>query len=71
MPFYVMQAVDGWNSTGAGWPTPFDTDLGARRGLAFELVGGAAKLGRVDWRGQGLDGFGRPDGFHERDLLTL
>jgi aminoglycoside phosphotransferase (APT) family kinase protein len=68
MPFYVMQAVDGWNSTGAGWPTPFDTDLGARRGLAFELVGGAAKLGRVDWRGQGLDGFGRPDGFHERQV---
>jgi aminoglycoside phosphotransferase (APT) family kinase protein len=36
--------------------------------LAFELVEGAAKLGRVDWRAQGLDGFGRPDGFHERQV---
>lgn len=47
---------------------PFDTDLEARRGLAFELVGGAAKLGRVDWRARGLEGFGRPDGFHERQV---
>ncbi|WP_156349718.1 phosphotransferase family protein, partial [Mycobacterium sp. UM_3] len=31
-------------------------------------VEGAAKLGRVDWRAQGLDGFGRPDGFHERQV---
>jgi aminoglycoside phosphotransferase (APT) family kinase protein len=51
-----------------GWQAPFDTDLDARRGLAFQLVEGAAKLGRVDWRGQGLDGFGRPDGFHERQV---
>jgi aminoglycoside phosphotransferase (APT) family kinase protein len=68
MPFYVMEEVDGWNCTGANWPAPFDTDLAARRGLAFELVAGAARLGRVDWRAQGLDGFGRPDGFHERQV---
>ncbi|MGH3560628.1 MAG: phosphotransferase family protein, partial [Mycobacterium sp.] len=68
LPFYVMAEVDGWNSTGAQWPAPFDTDLAARRGLAFELVEGAAKLGRVDWRAQGLEGFGRPDGFHERQV---
>ncbi|OBG40482.1 phosphotransferase family protein [Mycolicibacter heraklionensis] len=67
-PFYVMAEVDGWNSTGNAWPAPFDTDLSARRGLAFELVEGAARLGRVDWRAQGLDGFGRPDGFHERQV---
>lgn len=67
-PCYVMAEVDGWNSTGARWPAPFDADLAARRELAFELVEGAAKLGRVDWRDQGLDGFGRPDGFHERQV---
>ena len=67
-PFYVMAEIDGWNSTGQQWPAPFDTDLQARRGLAFELIGGAAKLGRVDWRAQGLEGFGRPDGFHERQV---
>jgi aminoglycoside phosphotransferase (APT) family kinase protein len=68
MPFYVMRAVDGWSPMDGGWPAPFDTDPAARRGLAFELVGGAAKLGRVDWRAQGLAGFGRPDGFHERQV---
>ena len=68
MPFYVMQAIDGWSPMDGGWPAPFDDNLTARRGLAFELVEGAAKLGRVDWRAQGLDGFGRPDGFHERQV---
>ncbi|WP_156690579.1 phosphotransferase family protein [Mycobacterium sp. Marseille-P9652] len=68
MPFYVMEAIDGWSPMDGGWRAPFDTDLEARRGLAFELVGGAAKLGRVDWRAQGLEGFGRPDGFHERQV---
>ncbi len=68
MPFYVMQAIDGWSPMDGGWQPPFDTDLGARRGLAFQLIEGAAKLGRVDWRSQGLDGFGRPDGFHERQV---
>ncbi len=68
MPFYVMQAIDGWSPMDGGWQPPFDTDLNARRGLAFELVAGAAKLGRVDWRAQGLEGFGRPQGFHERQV---
>ncbi|WP_261860296.1 phosphotransferase family protein [Mycobacterium marinum] len=68
MPFYLMRAIDGWSPMDGGWPAPFDTDLPARRGLALHLVEGAAKLGRVDWRGQGLEGFGRPDGFHERQV---
>lgn len=68
LPFYVMRAIDGWSPMDGGWRAPFDTDLTARRGLAFQLVEGAAKLGRVDWRAQGLDGFGRPDGFHERQV---
>ncbi|WP_197380271.1 phosphotransferase family protein [Mycolicibacterium mengxianglii] len=67
-PFYVMAEIDGWSPMGGGWQAPFDTDLQARRGLAFALVEGAAKLGRVDWRAQGLEGFGRPDGFHERQV---
>jgi aminoglycoside phosphotransferase (APT) family kinase protein len=64
----MMRAIDGWSPMDGGWQAPFDTDLQARRELAFQLVEGAAKLGRVDWRGQGLDGFGRPDGFHERQV---
>lgn len=65
-PFYVMAEIDGWSPMDGGWQAPFDTDLEARRGLAFQLIEGAAKLGRLDWRAQGLEGFGRPDGFHQR-----
>jgi aminoglycoside phosphotransferase (APT) family kinase protein len=50
------------------WPAPFDTDIEARRGLAFQLVEGIALLGNVDWRAQGLEDLGRPDGFHERQV---
>jgi aminoglycoside phosphotransferase (APT) family kinase protein len=67
--FYLMEQVDGWSpmNTG-GWPAPFDADRDARRGLAFALVDGIAELSRVDWRARGLEGFGRPDGFHERQV---
>lgn len=69
MPFYVMEMVDGWSPSDlGGWAAPFDTDVAARRGLALELVRGAALLGRVDWQGRGLEGFGRPANFHERQV---
>jgi len=64
-----MEYVDGWSPMGGGgWPAPFDTDAEGRRGLAFQLVDGIARLSRVDWEAKGLAGFGRPDGFHERQV---
>jgi aminoglycoside phosphotransferase (APT) family kinase protein len=65
-----MEFVDGWSpmSTGRTWPASFDTDLQARQGLAYELVEAIAKLSRVDWRARGLEGFGKPEGFHERQV---
>ena len=51
-----------------GWPEPFDTDLEARSGLAIQLVDGIGRLARVDWKAQGLEGFGKPDGFHDRQV---
>jgi len=68
--FYLMGFVDGWSpmSMGDDWPAPFDTDLEARAGLAYQLVEGIALLGSVDWRARGLEGLGRPDGFHERQV---
>jgi aminoglycoside phosphotransferase (APT) family kinase protein len=66
-PFYVMDHIDGWSPT-QGWAEPFATDLTARAGLAVELVDGIARLSRVDWRARGLRGFGRPDGFHDRQV---
>ena len=68
--FYVMEMVDGWSPIASlgRWPEPFHSDLTARRGLAFELVDAIAKLARVDWRANGLEGFGKPEGFHERQV---
>jgi aminoglycoside phosphotransferase (APT) family kinase protein len=66
-PFYLMGFVDGWSPMDRrGWPAPFDTDLAARQGLAYQLTEGIALLSKVDWRSKGLGDLGRPDGFHER-----
>ncbi len=69
MPFYIMEAVDGWSPADlGGWAEPFHSNLTTRRGLAFELVRGAALLSKVDWKARGLEGFGRPENFHERQV---
>jgi aminoglycoside phosphotransferase (APT) family kinase protein len=69
--FYLMGFVDGWSPMGlepGTWPAPFDTDLEARRDLAYQLVEGIALLGNVDWEAKGLQDLGRPDGFHDRQV---
>ncbi|WP_405976234.1 phosphotransferase family protein [Streptomyces sp. NBC_00988] len=69
--FYVMSEVDGWSPAASMfWPEPFAPEHGVapRRRLALELVRGLATLSAVDWQARGLTGFGRPDGFHERQV---
>jgi aminoglycoside phosphotransferase (APT) family kinase protein len=68
--FYLMDFVDGWSPMRMQrrWPPPFDADLDARKGLAWELVDAIARLARVDWRAAGLEGFGKPDGFLDRQV---
>jgi aminoglycoside phosphotransferase (APT) family kinase protein len=67
--FYLMGFVDGWSPMDQRrWPAPFDIDLAARAGLAYQLAEGIALLSKVDWRAKGLHDFGRPDGFHERQV---
>ncbi|MEY2570376.1 MAG: hypothetical protein QOE63_726 [Acidimicrobiaceae bacterium] len=69
--FYIMGFVDGWSPMGierGKWPAPFDTDLDARAGLAYQLVEGIALLSKVDWQAKELQDLGRPDGFHERQV---
>ena len=67
--FYIMDWVDGWSGLeGRNWPEPFGDDLVARKDLGFQLVDGIAKLSKVDWQARGLEGFGKPDNFHERQV---
>jgi aminoglycoside phosphotransferase (APT) family kinase protein len=65
--FYVMDWVEGWTPLGP-LPEPFLSDLESKKGLGDELVDAIANLSRVDWRKGGLDGFGKPEGFLERQV---
>jgi aminoglycoside phosphotransferase (APT) family kinase protein len=70
-PFYLMGFVDGWSPMGLvdkRWPQPFEGDLQARAGLGYQLAEGIALLSKVDWRARGLEGLGRPENFHERQV---
>jgi aminoglycoside phosphotransferase (APT) family kinase protein len=66
-PFYVMERIDGFTPR-EPLPPPFDADLGARHAMGIALVDGLAALALVDWRAAGLEGFGRPQGFLERQV---
>ncbi len=65
--FYLMEPIDGFNPT-TGLPEPHRSDPAMRRAMGFELVDGIVKLGRVDYRAAGLEGFGKPAGFLERQV---
>jgi aminoglycoside phosphotransferase (APT) family kinase protein len=65
-PFYVMERVDGDVVTDS-IPEPLDNpDERAR--IADELIDGVVELHAVDWRSVGLEGFGKPTGYLERQL---
>ena len=69
--FYMMEFVDGWSPIQEGtiWPEPFGSDLVAARAASCSSWSTASPVSR-GWTGQakGLEGFGRPDGFHERQV---
>lgn len=65
--FYVMDHLDGFVPVDP-LPSPFSEDPAARRELAFAVVDALVALHGVDWRAVGLEGFGRPDGFLERQV---
>jgi aminoglycoside phosphotransferase (APT) family kinase protein len=66
VPFLVMSYVDGFTPTGT-LPAPYDVPA-ARRALGFAMVDGIADLAEVDWEGRGLQGFGKPAGFLDRQV---
>lgn len=65
--FYLMEPVDGFNPT-TGLPEPYASDASARHRVGLDLVDAIAALGRIDPVAAGLDGFGRPEGFLERQV---
>ncbi|UTX52675.1 phosphotransferase family protein [Leucobacter aridicollis] len=69
VPFYVMEYLDGailLDET----PAMFDSPAG-RRGASEALVDTLVEIHTVDLERAGLSGFGRPDGYLERQVKTF
>jgi aminoglycoside phosphotransferase (APT) family kinase protein len=66
-PFYLMERVEGGVIRNA-LPQAFEVDVGCRQAIGEELVDALVELHAVDWRVVGLDGFGKPSGYLERQL---
>jgi aminoglycoside phosphotransferase (APT) family kinase protein len=66
-PFYLMEKVDGFVIRDR-LPEWLDSDADRRR-IGEELIDAAAELHSVDYKEVGLDGWGRPTGYVERQLV--
>ena len=66
VPFYVMERVEGEVVTDT-LPAAFDTDEDRRR-MGEELIDALVEVHRADWQAAGLEGFGKPQGYLERQL---
>jgi aminoglycoside phosphotransferase (APT) family kinase protein len=65
-PFYLMAKMDGHVVTST-MPAVLDTPEERRR-MGEELVDALVELHAVDWRDAGLEGFGKPTGYLERQV---
>ncbi len=65
--FYLMEPIDGFNA-GAGLPALHAGDAAVRHGMGLSMADAAARLGAVDYRAVGLEDFGKPQGFLERQV---
>jgi aminoglycoside phosphotransferase (APT) family kinase protein len=65
-PFYVMEEVDGYVVTDALPPDLDNPDQ--RAAVADELIDALVELHGADWATLGLEGFGKPTGYLERQL---
>ena len=65
-PFYVMERIPG-EVIVASIPDALDTPAQRRR-ISEELIDALVEIHAVDWRAAGLEGFGKPTGYLERQL---
>jgi len=65
-PFYVMERIDGSVITDS---VPGQLDTPEQHGrIADELIDALVELHDTDWQAAGLEGFGKPTGYLERQL---
>jgi aminoglycoside phosphotransferase (APT) family kinase protein len=65
-PFYVMERVDGDVIT-SDVPAPLD-DEASRARIGEELIDALVEVHAVDWQACGLEGYGKPTGYLDRQL---
>jgi aminoglycoside phosphotransferase (APT) family kinase protein len=65
-PFYVMERLDG-DVIVSSVPAALDTPAERRR-IGEELIEALVEIHAVDWQAVGLEGFGKPTGYLERQL---
>ncbi len=65
-PFYVMERLEGEVITDT-LPAALDA-VPERRRIGEELIDALVELHAADWRAAGLEGFGKPQGYLERQL---
>ena len=65
-PFYVMELVEG-EAIVASLPPALDTPTERLR-ISEQLIDALVEIHAVDWRAVGLEGFGKPTGYLERQL---
>lgn len=65
--FYLMEPVEGFNPT-QGLPALHAGDAAVRHRIGLSMVEAIAALGAIDYRAAGLDGFGKPDNYLERQV---
>jgi aminoglycoside phosphotransferase (APT) family kinase protein len=65
-PFYVMERIAG-EVIVTSIPPALDTPLERRR-ISEELIDALVEIHGVDWRAAGLEDFGKPTGYLERQL---
>ncbi len=65
-PFYVMERVQGEVIV---WETPPALDTPEqRKRIGEQLIDALVEIHAVDWRAAGLEGFGKPSGYLDRQL---
>ena len=69
--FYVMERMSGWAAELRGQRiyhrAPFDK-APCEHGIPYAMVDGLIALANIDYKAVGLEGFGRPDNFLERQV---